>query len=90
MQILLKIKDTMFLSNMSFYNKKNILVTGAAGITGHSAIKRLLDEGAYVRATVYNNRNLDIHHKNLEIVKCDLMNHEDCIKVLNEIGRAHV
>jgi GDP-L-fucose synthase len=67
---------------MSFYKNKNVLVTGAAGITGHAAVKRLLDEGAYVRAVV-NNRKLNVSHKNLEIVKLDLMNHDDCMKSLN-------
>lgn len=71
---------------MSFYKGKKVLVTGAAGITGHAAIKRLLSEGAKVRATVYKNRSLDIDkHPDLEIVKCNLMKHEDCMKVLEGI-----
>ena len=68
---------------MGFYTGKNVLVTGAAGITGHAAVKRLLNEGAYVRATVFSNRKLGIEHPNLEVVQCDLMQHEDCMKVLN-------
>ena len=39
---------------------KKVLVTGAAGITGHAAVKRLLKEGAYVRAAVHFNRDLKI------------------------------
>jgi nucleoside-diphosphate-sugar epimerase len=70
---------------MTFYTGKNILVTGAAGITGHSAVKRLLDEGANVRAAVGFNRNLNIIHPNLQIVKCDLMNHTDCMNVLKDM-----
>ena len=71
---------------MSFYTGKNVLVTGAAGITGHVAVKRLLAEGANVRATVYNSRGLKVEpHPNLEVVKCDLMNHEDCMMVLKDI-----
>lgn len=68
---------------MSFYNGKNVLVTGAAGITGHSAVTRLLSEGAHVRAVVGNNRKLNVEHKNLQIVKHDLMQHEECMKALN-------
>jgi len=68
---------------MGFYTGKNVLVTGAAGITGHAAVKRLLNEGAHVRATVFSNRKLGIEHPNLEVVQCDLMQHEDCMKVLN-------
>jgi len=70
---------------MSFYNKKNVLVTGAAGITGHSAVKRLLDDGANVRAAVYSNRKLNIKHPNLEVIQCDLMKHEDCMSVLKDM-----
>ena len=52
------------------YNNKNVLVTGAAGISGHSMVKRLLDEGSNVRATVYNTRKLNLpEHKNLEVIK---------------------
>lgn len=70
---------------MSFYKNKNVLITGAAGITGHSAVKRLLDEGAHVRATVFSKRKLNLYHKNLEVIQCDLMNHEDCMKVLKDM-----
>jgi len=70
---------------MSFYNKKNVLVTGAAGITGYSAVKRLLDDGANVRAAVYSNRKLNIKHPNLEVIQCDLMKHEDCMSVLKDM-----
>jgi GDP-L-fucose synthase len=71
---------------MGFYTGKNVLVTGAAGITGHAAVKRLLNEGANVRATVYSNRGLKIEpHPNLEVIKCDLMKHEDCMMVLKDI-----
>lgn len=59
---------------MSFYKNKNVLITGAAGITGHSAVKRLLDEGAHVRATVFSKRKLNVSHKNLEVIQCNLMN----------------
>lgn len=64
---------------MSFYNKKNVVVTGAAGITGQSMVRRLLDEGANVRAVVFSNRLLNIEHKRLEIVQYNLMNHDDCM-----------
>ena len=70
---------------MSFYTNKNVLVTGAAGITGQSAVKRLLNEGSYVRAAVYSNRKLNIKHPNLEVIQCDLMKHEDCMSVLKDM-----
>ena len=64
------------------YNNKNVLVTGAAGISGHSMVKRLLDEGSYVRATVYKTRKLNLpKHKNLEIIKADLNSHNKCLDI---------
>ncbi len=70
---------------MSFYKGKNILITGAAGITGHAAMKRLLAEGAHVRATQFTSRKINIEHDNLEVVSCDLMEHDDCMDALNDI-----
>jgi len=37
---------------MSFFTGKNILVTGGAGLCGHGIIRRALDEGAFVYATI--------------------------------------
>ena len=64
------------------YNNKNVLVTGAAGITGHATVKRLLDEGSYVRATVYTKRKINLpKHKNLEIINADLNSHNECLDI---------
>ena len=58
---------------MGFYSGKNVLVTGAGGIAGHSTVKKLLEQGANVRATIYKSRGLDIpSNPNLEVVRCDL------------------
>ena len=70
---------------MSFYNGKNVLITGAAGITGQSAVNRLLDEGAYVRACIFNNKKFSIEHKNLEIVKYDLMDYQQCLESVKDM-----
>jgi nucleoside-diphosphate-sugar epimerase len=70
---------------MTYYTNKNVLVTGASGITGHATVKRLLSEGANVRAAVHTHRKLMIEHPKLEVVKCDLMNHEDCLSVLKDM-----
>ena len=70
---------------MSFYSGKNVLITGAAGITGQSAIKRLLDEGAFIRASVFNKKKLTISHKNLEVVHYDLMDYQQCQEVIKDI-----
>ena len=70
---------------MGFYKNKNVLITGAAGITGHAAIRRLLDEGAYVRAVEFKNRKVKLQHDNLEIVRHDLMQHNECMSALKDI-----
>ena len=68
------------------YNNKNVLVTGAAGIAGHSMVKRLLDEGSYVRATVHKTRKLNLpRHKNLEILKLDLNSHTSCLSYTKDM-----
>lgn len=70
---------------MSFFTGKNILVTGGAGITGHAAVRKLLEHGANVRATVFENRKLKIENERLEIVKCDLMNIYDCNSIVKDM-----
>jgi len=71
---------------MEFYKNKNVLVTGGAGIAGHSTIKKLLDLGANVRATIYKSKSLNIPaHKNLEIVRCDLHSYEKCLEITKDI-----
>lgn len=70
---------------MSYYSGKNILITGAAGIAGQSAVKRLLDEGAFVRASVYKNKKFNIEHKNLEVIKYDFMEHDQCMQAIKDM-----
>ncbi len=60
-----------------FYKGKNVLVAGGAGLVGQSLIPKLLEQGAYVRATQYKSRRLELKHKNLEVVPCDLLNPAD-------------
>ena len=59
-----------------FYSGKNVLVAGGAGLVGQALIPRLLEQGAHVRATQYKSRKLELTHKNLEIVSCDLLDPE--------------
>lgn len=72
------------------FQNKNVLVTGGAGMTGHEVVAQLLERGAHVRATVFNNptlphRTLKIDHNHLEIFPCDLIDNEQCKNALKDI-----
>jgi GDP-L-fucose synthase len=56
---------------------KKVLVTGATGLIGSNLIKRLLDEGAQVRATLHSADPL-IADPRIEYLRCDLTQAADC------------
>ncbi|MBQ26707.1 MAG: hypothetical protein CMH81_00980 [Nitrospiraceae bacterium] len=56
-----------------FYRGKNVLVAGGAGLVGQSLVRKLLEQGAFVRATQYTTRKVLLQHANLEVMSCDLM-----------------
>ena len=68
-----------------FFKGKNVLVAGGAGMIGQSLVRRLLAEGAYVRATQYKSRKITLRHKNLEVVSCDLRNEEEARPVFKDM-----
>ena len=70
------------------YKGRNVLVAGGAGLVGQSLITKLLDAGASVRATQYKSRKIEITHKNLEIVSCDLTNQDDARSVFQNMDVA--
>lgn len=59
-----------------FRNKK-VLVAGGAGFVGVNLIKRLLELGADVRATLHNKPAV-VQDERVEYVNCDLTRGEDC------------
>lgn len=68
-----------------FYKGKNVLVAGGAGLVGQSLVRKLLDQGAYVRATQYKSRKIALTHKNLEIISCDLRNESEAGPVFKDM-----
>lgn len=68
-----------------FYKGKNVLVAGGAGMIGQSLVKKLLEQGAHVRATQFKSRKIILSDKNLEIVNCDLRDEEQSAKVFKDM-----
>ena len=60
-----------------FFQNQSVLVTGGAGLIGCNLIKRLLSEGAVVRATFHQNEPVVIDDR-IQYMKCDLLEEEDC------------
>jgi GDP-L-fucose synthase len=59
---------------------KNVLITGGAGFVGANLVKRLVEMGANVRATLHKKKAI-IKDNRIEYVQCDLQKPEDCAKV---------
>jgi GDP-L-fucose synthase len=68
-------------SSTGFYKGQSVLVTGATGLIGSNLIRRLLAEGATVRAT-HHRTAPPIYHDALEYISCDLTCGEDCRRVV--------
>tara|TARA_E500000178_G_scaffold356701_1_gene437521 strand:- start:133510 stop:134475 length:966 start_codon:yes stop_codon:yes gene_type:complete len=66
-------------------DKKSVLITGAAGIVGQAAVRECLRRGMSVRAVIFKSRTLDLEHENLEIVRVDLENYDNCLEILKDI-----
>ena len=60
------------------------MVTGGAGFVGVNLIKRLLDEGANIRATLHNNKAV-LNDNRIEYFSGDLRLEKDCQKAVSDI-----
>lgn len=70
---------------MSFYTGKNVLVAGAGGISGHAAVRRLLNEGASIRATVHSQSTYDMSHPNMEVRQYEFLNYDECLDACRDM-----
>ena len=66
------------------FSKAKILVTGGAGFVGVNLIKRLLDEGANIRATLHNKKAV-LNDNRIEYFSGDLRLEKDCQKAVSDI-----
>lgn len=67
-----------------FFKSKNVLVIGGAGFIGSNLIERLLSFGANIRSTIHHKKPVVIND-NVEYIKCDLLNMDDCKKIVKDI-----
>lgn len=66
------------------FEGSNVLITGGAGFVGVNLIKRMLLLGANVRATIHR-REAVIKDERIEYVKCDLLDMDDCRRVVDDM-----
>ncbi|MTH15854.1 NmrA family NAD(P)-binding protein [Flavobacterium sp. LC2016-01] len=71
--------------------ENKVLVTGATGATGSSAIKNLLELGVPIRAMVHkiDNRSEELKNKGVEIVQGDLNDFEAVNRAMQGISAAY-
>ena len=66
-----------------------VLVAGATGLVGSNLVKRILDEGAHVRATLYK-RDPVVVDPRIEYISSDLRLAQDCARAVEGIQHVHL
>lgn len=66
------------------FKGKNVLVTGGAGFVGSNLIKRLLDMGSNIRATLHK-KKAKTADDTVGYITCDLQKPEDCHKICQDM-----
>lgn len=65
-----------------FFENRAVLVTGGAGLAGSALIRRLVVEGALVRATVHK-KEPPVVDDRVDYIRCDLTKGEDCRRAVD-------
>lgn len=68
------------MSIKKFFKGKKVLVAGGSGFVGRNFVEKLLALNCKVISTVHK-RKLNLKHKNLKQVNCNLTDLNDCIKL---------
>ncbi len=72
------------MKSFTYFNGKNILVTGGEGFVGFNFVQRLVKLGANVRATYYKQRP-DFTNAKVEYIQCDLSVSKNSQKVVRDM-----
>lgn len=67
---------------MTVFNGAKVLVAGGTGFVGVNLIKRMFEMGAHVRATIHRKGPVIVDER-IDYVKCDLLNMEDCKRIVD-------
>ena len=70
---------------MNFFENKKILVTGGTGMVGMALIKLLKESAAKIRVVSIDNVSPFENQKDIEFIKLDLRNYDNCLKACNNM-----